>query len=120
MACSFDQQVKNGIVNAVAQEATDTGMFTRDNDTLIVINKDGNFRGPISLINDKYGEEIIKEIDNTFLIEPSQNLVDQYIQARNEDYLLRVEEIADSIGGVYGTLLKSDPYPTLKEIAEHS
>ena len=54
----------------------------------------------------------------TFKIEPSESLIQQYVTARESAYIQRAQELADNIPGLYSQVLKDNTLSTLREIAE--
>lgn len=61
-----------------------------------------------------------KSGNKSYKINPSESLVQKYVQARNDHFISRVRELAKDIPGIYGQILMEDPLPTLREIAEQS
>lgn len=118
--CSFDVRVKRGIVNKARDLALETNLFTANEDILTPKSKDGDNLTPIQMINDQFGEEVIKQEEELFRIDPSLSLVNQYVSSANAVAISRAIDLADTVDGIYGTLLKEDPHTVLKEIAHQS
>ena len=83
MSCPVNYStVKKGIENKAAEMLTQSGQFERiDQTSLRLTSPTSNYNKTITDVNNAFGEEVVKKVENVYKIQPSDSLINTYLES---------------------------------------
>lgn len=121
MLCAVNYNtVEEGLKDKIAEVATAEGIFQREEDHLNVVDHNKDTQAHISMINSQFGEDVIQKTDdpNKYLIAPSGDLVQSYLDHYQEPFIQRALELSKDLPEMYRIGFVTNPRGALRDISE--